>query len=109
MSYCLYLIIRLTPSSTLFPYTTLFRSSWCCAAWRGGRTLSSAGVLHSADSSGELCGPVIDALRAVTADARSQGQIGRASCRERGWMWGVGGGWIKQWEGNGSVGWRWGG
>src|SRR5947207_6250515 len=40
---CFFLVIRHPPRSTLFPYTTLFRSSaprvalwcWCSKAWRG--------------------------------------------------------------------------
>src|SRR2546430_17679952 len=30
-------MIRRPPRSTLFPYTTLFRSGGCAAAWVGGR------------------------------------------------------------------------
>src|SRR3712207_7764707 len=39
--YCFFLMIRRPPRSTLFPYTTLFRSTaTCCSPWpsRTGRT-----------------------------------------------------------------------
>src|SRR5437588_9178266 len=31
-------MIRRPPRSTLFPYTTLFRSSWSCSAWVSATT-----------------------------------------------------------------------
>src|SRR6266446_8007763 len=37
-----FLMIRRPPRSTLFPYTTLFRSTFRCASWRWSTTPTSA-------------------------------------------------------------------
>src|SRR5438034_7574166 len=39
LSLCFFLMIRRPPRSTLFPYTTLFRSLACSVIWRGQETL----------------------------------------------------------------------
>src|SRR5947209_16142506 len=43
-----FLMIRRPPRSTLFPYTTLFRSRGHCAAHRRGRGLRSDGICNRA-------------------------------------------------------------
>src|SRR3712207_7566272 len=43
-SYFFFLMIRRPPRSTLFPYTTLFRSAWrrgCCGDDAGGRSMTA--------------------------------------------------------------------
>src|SRR5256885_8711614 len=39
-------MIRRPPRSTLFPYTTLFRSYYAMALWKGGRAQDSSLDLH---------------------------------------------------------------
>src|SRR3712207_8335435 len=50
--FCIFfLMIRRPPRSTLFPYTTLFRSRWTAAGWTrrsGRRATSSDGSCHPA-------------------------------------------------------------
>src|SRR2546425_12903060 len=104
-----FLMIRRPPRSTLFPYTTLFRSSCVrgCRAlgWRGEAVVRTQHVrrdraaLRPAEPSLEpQCGPLLAPRRGATArvgaatqryvsrslrrHARSR-EIGRASCRER--------------------------
>src|SRR2546427_12290170 len=97
--YIFFLMIRRPPRSTLFPYTTLFRSAW-------RRTMEKESwrmvfCLLWAVTAGHGCANVIEGLRAshphsagpspgrlwLSARAALAGaalsQIGRASCRER--------------------------
>src|SRR2546429_9568993 len=60
-------MIRRPPRSTLFPYTTLFRSARVCASSR--RTLDR--TRRTATAATSFCG------------SQSDGEIGRASGRER--------------------------
>src|SRR2546429_4472524 len=47
-------MIRRPPRSTLFPYTTLFRSGWPCAAWNGCRQRLPALWRRSEEHTSEL-------------------------------------------------------
>src|SRR2546429_8577536 len=100
-------MIRRPPRSTLFPYTTLFRSSWIevcpCAcesraftfsdcmnvnAVRAGRQLRYLDVDTNAAAGGvdrggaDLLPLRVDNVR-VAGQRRLSWEIGRASCRER--------------------------
>src|SRR5690606_41987569 len=48
LRYCFFLLIRRPPRSTLFPYTTLFRSSAISSEWQGPaiETISSIGIFN---------------------------------------------------------------
>src|SRR5699024_12869053 len=103
--------IRAPPRSTLFPYTTLFRSEVV--------DIKTSDQLHlpvpeakfetvvvqpseyqkdmvaslserAADVHAGIVDPSVDNMLKITSDGRKLGQIGRASCRERGES-GVGG------------------
>src|SRR2546422_10371795 len=41
-----FLMIRRPPRSTLFPYTTLFRSSWTASGWSAGQVSMSLWALR---------------------------------------------------------------
>src|SRR2546430_17089599 len=66
-----FLMIRRPPRSTLFPYTTLFRSETRRPASRGGSELPAREFLQRCGAGGRADLP------------RPRGEIGRASCRER--------------------------
>src|SRR3712207_9592791 len=98
-------MIRRPPRSTLFPYTTLFRSLGQDVVWVGGGSVANllavwrvhgldevfrevweAGVVLGGVSAGSLCWHVGGTTDSYGPDLRpvTNGQIGRASCRERG-------------------------
>src|SRR3712207_7596336 len=64
-------MIRRPPRSTLFPYTTLFRSRVICGAWLGSWSRGSSGALASlrspAHSPGLLPGPALEPGRELLA------------------------------------------
>src|SRR5688572_31363836 len=74
-----YLMLRRPPRSTLFPYTTLFRSlAFAIHAARSGNKHSAAFVGHSAPSRSPICRNcvprclvVFDYLRGTRADRKS--------------------------------------
>src|SRR6266487_3309886 len=55
-----FLMIRRPPRSTLFPYTTLFRSrrAWCCEPWRAARRCCRSARGRSEEHTSELQSPV---------------------------------------------------
>src|SRR3712207_7634418 len=75
-------MIRRPPRSTLFPYTTLFRSPRGCEGW-GGRGPRSVGRQRQQDAGGQPDGGVADHAAGV-ADERvlpGRGQGDRKSTR----------------------------
>src|SRR3546814_18790409 len=92
---------RSTPTDTLFPYTTLFRSAEPLARHRQQKTDIAPAQFHRAERGRQIAAVAIAlALRPITAPAYRAGtfcaarvqtvqqgtehveQIGRASCRE---------------------------
>src|SRR5690242_21764293 len=79
-------MIRRPPRSTLFPYTTLFRSEKIAKDVQNGRYLYCPGGSHLAiyDDQKVYMEGIVQFLRDV--DSGAFDQIGRASCRERVWI-----------------------
>src|SRR5690625_7339300 len=75
MSFCFLILLTPKPSTTLLPYTTLFRSPRLLAIHS---EVGAADVRNNHSRSG---------ARRARRGRAAQGavQIGRASCRERGW------------------------
>src|SRR3712207_8154523 len=104
MFFFFFLMIRRPPRSTLFPYTTLFRSLWCCVLLIAGPVLLSdlatvlplpgsldvAGLLHDPLATAYLAAAVIAAAWLLWA-ALTGFALLRLLVRVRGlcqWRWG---------------------
>src|SRR5437762_12881103 len=91
------------PPTTRFPYTTLFRSTSAGSIFQVSRSISAKiGVAPAyraafAVAMNEYDGQITSsprptpARRSARCSAVVHEEIGRASCRERVWRWGVGG------------------
>ena len=76
-----FLMIRRPPRSTLFPYTTLFRSEALQEDPRGERAHAAAGVAQPVRADVDVVGDVAERLEVVGEDRAvvgRGGQIGRA-------------------------------
>src|SRR2546427_12550429 len=81
-----FLMIRRPPRSTLFPYTTLFRSPWATAwptaarpwCFRAPSARGGEGGLRSGPGSGSGAQQAAKALHVHVAAAEDDAQIGRA-------------------------------
>src|SRR5690554_7854210 len=71
------LMLRRPPRSTLFPYTTLFRSKQKLMAFGVYPDVSLAQARQAADEARALLATGIDPME------QRKAEIGRASCRER--------------------------
>src|SRR3712207_8095367 len=74
--YFFFLMIRRPPRSTLFPYTTLFRSIWLSRGWR-------VDLVRVFARSRCACGNFRRSFRGLSSDERA-GRWRRASWRDRG-------------------------
>src|SRR5690625_7847649 len=73
---------RFTPVSTLFPYTTLFRSAWLFDRGKGGnQSLSPGGVVKS-DQSHLIRNGDLSAVELLDT-AKGHQVVGREDCRRR--------------------------
>src|ERR1035438_5499946 len=89
-----FLMIRRPPRSTLFPYTTLFRSEWEMAstAWPTARSLSATEDLRSEEHTSELqslrhlvCRLLLEKKNADSASPPSE-RTGQGGHRRPGWV-----------------------